>query len=195
MIRVLLGVVLVSIACVLGIALTRAWAQDRPYADLLLAVSDDCAAPAPCWQGVRPGFDYGSAFDKAIAVTPRYSGIAITNNNDVIREIRLQMRGDIRLGDVMGIWGSPSHANLSWVASTVIGARGRSVYVGATLYFWDGLVRVETLTEQCRWAYSPDMIVRRITYYAPVAVANAIPIGTPRWEGFRTFPLPTPSPC
>jgi hypothetical protein len=143
----------------------------------------DCSQP--CWQGIQPGTGLERYFFSVLdRVNLLYSGTTRANG-DVLTEFELTMRGDILLADVFAAMGLPSHATLQYVAGTTGTAPNqRQLLVGGTLYFGDGLVQVDVVREDEEWLFSPDMIVRRIRYFAPNPEGSAVPIGTPDWHGF-----------
>lgn len=172
------------------IGAVRFIAQGLPTPPVLLS---DPTCAQPCWQGIRPGFSTHADFSALHTNVYRYQVSATyrdDSENSLVREILLTMRGDVLLGTVIVELGTPSHAQLSWVAGMPRDSRsgGRQVYVGATLYFADGLVMVEVVRPDCVWRFSPQMIVRRVRYFSPSSVGGVIPIGTPRWQGFGTLP-------
>jgi hypothetical protein len=99
--------------------------------------------------------------------------------------MRLDLWGDIQLGDVFMAFGEPSHVLLRYAAGTGYEGVQRQQLVGAWLYYGDGLVRVEAIREDNVWRLSPTMTVQRIQYFAPDPEGGIIPIGTPKWHGFR----------
>ncbi len=191
------AVLLISSLMLIGISVALFMAQSLPTPPLLLA-SPNC--PQPCWQSIRPGLTSRAVFAAQADQNYRYR-VSASYKDDrlegVVRDILLTMRGDILLGDVILEFGPPSHAKLGWVAGMPLtGQRsGRQIYVGAILYFGNGLVIVEVLRPDCVWRFSPTMIVRRVRYHAPSPVGTVIPIGTPFWDGFVSQPLAAGGVC
>ncbi|KAB2862204.1 MAG: hypothetical protein F9K46_07365 [Anaerolineae bacterium] len=165
------------------LAAVRAIAQNtQPLPETYL---DPGECPQPCWQGIQPGTGLERYFFSVLErINLRYSGTT-RSNGEVLTEFELTMRGDIVLADVFAAMGQPSHAVLQYVAGTT-GANPteRQLLVGGTLYFGNGLVQVDVVRENQDWIFSPDMVVRRIRYFAPNPEGSAVPIGTPRWHGF-----------
>ncbi len=143
----------------------------------------DC--PQPCWQGIQPGTGLERYFFSVLErIHLRYSGTTRTNG-ERLTEFELTMRGDIQLADVFTAMGQPSHAILQYVAgTTTANPSERQLLVGGTLYFGNGLVQVDVVRDDDEWLFSPDMVVRRIRYFAPNPEGSAVPIGTPHWHGF-----------
>lgn len=164
---------------------TRQLANDMPFLETSL---DPQACPQPCWRDIRPGVSTMEQFLAASSQSSyRYSAAAQAGDDGVVDEIQLTLFGDISLGDVMLVLGEPSHAQLRYAAgfSTSQG-RGRQILVGGIAYFGDGLVEVTVRRKDATWAFSPDMVVQTIRYFAPNPQGNIIPIDTPRWHGFGT---------
>ncbi|PJF39733.1 MAG: hypothetical protein CUN55_13700 [Phototrophicales bacterium] len=176
----------------LSIYSVRFISHSWPKPSLFLA-STDCSQP--CWQSIRPGFSTRAEFLQQAQFNYPYQVLANYKDDGqggLVRDILLNMRGDIRLGDIILAFGVPSHAQLGWVAGRATTQQGgRRLYVGATLYFANGLVTAEVVREDCVWRFSPDMIVRRVRYSAPNSFGSVIPIGTPKWQGFVTQPPTT----
>lgn len=140
----------------------------------------------PCWRGIQPGSDNTLEFKQEIKQTNRYEGSLRYSADEVtISVIRLDTWGDITVGDVFLAFGEPSHVLLRNTASTGFSGVQRQQFVGAWLYYGDGLVRVEAIREDNIWRLSPDMTVLRIQYFAPSSEGGIIPIGAPEWHGFR----------
>ncbi|NDJ84340.1 MAG: hypothetical protein GYB66_00500 [Chloroflexi bacterium] len=179
---------LVMIGLVFGLAsllviTSRAIGLQRAHVPTYLDPGD---CPQPCWRGVRPGTQSEALFWRQIATMTRYSGILTTDDQQTIKTIRLEMRGDILLGDVILALGPPSHARLRHIAGLgyTRSPAQRQLLVGASVYFGNGLVEAEVIREDDHWALSPDMIVRRIRYFAPHEEGTIVPIGTLEWHGF-----------
>lgn len=195
--RLGLWVLLIGGAMAVAIGAVRLVAHSLPAPPLSLT-NPTCAQS--CWQGIRPGFSTRAEFSALQTDVFRYQ-VSATYRDDgeegLVREVLLTMRGDVLLGDVMNELGPPSHAQLSWVAGMPSNNRsgGRRIYVGATLYFADGLVMVEVVRPDCVWRLSPRMIVRRVRYFAPSSMGGVIPIGTPSWQGFGTLPQTINAAC
>lgn len=187
--RFWIGVVVLWVMLAVLTSATRLVSHSLPNPGLLLTTSD---CPQPCWQGIRPGFSTRAEFvARQQENLYRYQTSATYQSypddpTEIVRDITLTMRGDVSVGDVLVAFGSPSHVRMNWVAGMPIDGRqgGRQTYVGATFYFADGLVMVEVVRLDCRWRLSPDMLVRRVRYYAPSPAGGVIPIGTPLWRGF-----------
>lgn len=144
----------------------------------------NCALP--CWRGIQPGTKNDDGFLRELEATNRYSGF-LTYGADkaTISVIRLDMWGDIQLGNVFMAFGEPSHVVLRNAAGTGFEGVQRRQLVGAWLYFADGLIRVDVIREDNIWRLSPTMTVQRIHYFAPDPEGGVIPIGAPTWHGFR----------
>lgn len=150
----------------------------------------------PCWQGIQPGTRMErKLYDLIEELNYPYIGSARTIEQDdpttpgedarILQQFELGMRGDILLYDVLIAFGQPSNANLGYVATTTpLDPNQRQAVVGGTLYFGNGLVQVDVVRADMEWLFSPDMVVRRIRYFAPSPEGPAMPIGTPHWHGF-----------
>lgn len=172
----LIGLYLISI---LGV---QALGAQQHYADTFLDPND---CPLPCWRGIQPGTEYDKEFWLELERLNRYGGFLTYGADDVkISVIRLDMRGDIKVGDIFLAFGEPSHVLLRYTAGTGYGGVQRRQLVGAWLYYGNGLVRVEAIREDNVWRLSPDMTVQRIQYFAPNPEGAIIPIGTSTWHGF-----------
>lgn len=198
-IRLWRAVLVVGAIMLVALTLNRTISLAGPHPTLHLEAAD-CLQP--CWESIQPGISTLNDFNhqQSRSQLYRYQVIANTRDEDgviVVRDIQLNMRGDVLLGDVLVELGMPTHADLSWIAAPPIAGQrgGRQTYVGGTLYFADGLITVEVLHPDCVWRFAPKMIVRRIRYYAPHPEGGVIPIGTPVWDGFVSQLPPTDAAC
>ena len=168
--------------CLFSIWTMRQIGTKLPYAETYL---DPQNCVLPCWRGIQPGTENAKEFWHELEELNRYGGFLTYGADEVsISVMRLDMWGDIQLGDVFIAFGEPSHVLLRYAAGTGYGSVRRRQLVGAWLYYGDGLVRVESIREDDVWRLSPTMTVQRIQYYAPNPEGGVIPIGTSKWHGF-----------
>lgn len=147
---------------------------------------DDCRAP--CWQGWELGQWVENPSEQGDALSHgRYRVAFLLNDEQYLREIRLNLYGDILLGDVMRLWGSPSHARLRYTGGFEANRNaGRQLFVGGVLYFANGLIEVVARRDDLVWAFSPAMEIVQIRYFAPNPEGSVIPLQSQRWHGFGT---------
>jgi hypothetical protein len=192
--RLLSGGVITFLVSAAAIIMLRSIVQEsQPLRETYL-YSGTCEQP--CWQGIQPGTRMERRlYDLIEYLNYPYVASARTIEEDdpttdgedprVLQQFELGMRGDILLYDVIIAMGQPSNANLGYVATTTpLDPNQRQSLVGGTLYFGNGLVQVDVVRADREWLFSPDMVVRRIRYFAPNPEGPAMPIGTPRWHGF-----------
>lgn len=108
--------------------------------------------------------------------------VSLNTSRTAVNYTALRITDPLRLGDVVALWGPPSHVQMQY--GLVRGDAQRPVVI-AHLYFADGLVRVMAAREDTTWRLIPSMRVRLVEYYAPNAAGGVVPIGTERWHGFK----------
>lgn len=170
------------------LTLSRYWGAASGQSAEFLDVGD---CPLPCWQSLQPGTarisDLQRCFDTLDA--PCNITVSFNASGTAIDRLRLNLStNEVRLGDIIALWGPPSHVQMQY--GLVRGDARRPVVI-AHLYFADGLVRVMAAREDTTWRLIPSMRVRLVEYYAPNAAGGVVPIGTEQWQGFKqTYRIP-----
>lgn len=162
----------------------------------------------PCWQGLQPGTTrLADALDlvqqlalfnaetlvvsAAEQVTtlrwetrpfPSYD-VQARFRGDVLLRLDLNVDGLVLLGDVLALFGEPSHVALCPRIAASFNYRRA---ISATLYFYDGALEVWAyLPNTDRWQVRPDMRVLQLTYRtAPPPDEPWLPLGAAAWHGF-----------
>ena len=136
----------------------------------------------PCWHGLRPGEVTRDTFAAAIERAAPLSGRATGSDREVITRFEIITYGAIRLGDALRTLGRPERVGcIGYHHSTLFA--GQPIVLAADLYFAGGLVAVNVVRPDDVPRLSPDMLVRRVTYYAPGEPAYAVGSTMP-WRGF-----------
>jgi hypothetical protein len=177
--------IIVALATTLGIYASK-WIGEnlvKAPADLRSLVNTDCSAP--CWEGLQLGI---SNYPNTLPDHPDFSVDVQPSRSDKVGLIKLFPRHSILLGDLIAIWGYPSHVQMGYIPT-----RTNTIGVVVILYFQEGLVKVRlisTLDSLPLGRLSPYMRVLNIEYNAPSPEGSIVPIGTPLWRGFgATYPL------
>ena len=156
--------------------LVQHMATPRPVVHVLDA--GDC--PQPCWQNVAIGT---TEYTAQLPTHALYESLYFDGRSGEVAWLDIRPLADVYIGDVMALWGQPSHVDLFWQVSHQ-GDLTRTV----RLFFHEGLVVVDAIDTRIKQPpegyISPYMRVIGISYYAPSPEGSVIPIGTARWAGF-----------
>jgi hypothetical protein len=186
-----------------GLAVTVGADQPDPVPYL---VAGDCAQP--CWRGLQPGQSSqddvlaaaqqrglvmpGSlelGVDRASATPyiywrtsnlPSY-GVRASFEASTLQRLDLDVQRSLRLGDLVDLFGTPTHATLCPRVIAGYAVLRSSTY--ATLYYRDGLIEVLAMTPYATsQRLRTDMQVLRITYHA--SPDRDVTTHAARWQGF-----------
>lgn len=139
--------------------------------------------PQPCWQGVQPGQTLVEDKEQ-LPKSTHFSVDYYTSDAGLVQTIYLYARKSIRLGDLILLWGEPSHVVTygTLLDYESIYTNNPSWATGVELFFHDSLVTARGVTTADR--ITPDLEITNLTYNYPSEYGPARPLNTPLWQGF-----------
>ena len=175
--------------CGAASATVRAWGQRIESLETYLDPGD---CPMPCWNRLQPGNQSTDAFWFVIQQVQSaggwmYSGQPSSRDGENIYEFRLlvQPSNQIRLGDVLMIYGAPEYVQVLNSASLGRTPDGRRRIIEVYLYWADGAVEIVATqpNNQYERRIETDMWVREVHMRDP----EGEPLyseGVQPWHGF-----------
>lgn len=145
----------------------------------------------PCWQGVKPGETAYNQFQKILESVRSENTIrtsAIIEEQGTVTALVLGVRGKMRLGDVIQVYGAPQYIQVRRSAVLISTGGSREVYTDFYLYWADGYVEVRVSYPGLTLRLSPLMEVVQIFMREPVG-DSIVPLGSLPWQGFVHMPL------
>lgn len=137
----------------------------------------------PCWQGIQPGITITE--DKTQLPESTYFSVNYyTSESGLVRDISLYGLQSIRLGDLLLIWGPPSHIVPYRTLLPHSNLDTAELYFGTgyEIYFHDSLVVVSTVA--AKGPITPDHRIQAIHYYQPSEYGPPRRLNSPAWRGF-----------